>query len=150
MLAARYEWLLDQAEAALAQSDSGAAFEAFVHELADFQARHRALAETMATAIDLPSSAEPTRQALRRAISRLLTNAQAAGAIRDDVGPADVTMLFSGVAHATAIAGDLQPMLRTRHLAIILDGLRPHASTTLPGKAIDFAQLDRVKKRRKP
>ena len=34
-------------------------------------------------------------------------------------------MLFSGVAHATAIAGELQPVLRERYVRIILDGLRP-------------------------
>ena len=32
------------------------------------------------------------------------TRAQAAGAVRADIGPADVSMLFSGVAHATAVA----------------------------------------------
>ena len=148
VLAARYESLLAEAEAAVAQPDAGAAFEDFVYRLADFQTRHRALAETMATAIDLPSSAEPTRLALRRAIATLVANAQAAGTVRSDVGPADITLLFSGVAHATALAGDLQPMLRQRHLAIILDGLRPHDDEPLPGRAIDFAQLDRIKKRR--
>jgi AcrR family transcriptional regulator len=148
VLEAMYESLLADAERALARSDAGDAFEAFFVELASFQARHRALAEQMATAIDLPMTAQPTRQRLREAIAQLVANAQAAGTIRADIGPADIAMLFSGVAHSAAVAGDLEPMLRQRYLTIILDGLRPLDPTALPGKPLDFAQLDRLKKRR--
>ena len=118
------------------------AFESFFFALADFQTRHRALAESMATAIDLPASAQPTRDALRAAIGELVTRAQSAGAIRSDIGAADVSLLFS------AVAGELQPVLRQRYLTIILDGLRPTAASELPGKPLDFVQLDRIKKRR--
>ena len=33
------------------------------------------------------------------------------------------------------------------YVAIILDGLRPHEASSLPGKPIDFAQLQRLKRR---
>jgi AcrR family transcriptional regulator len=148
VLEAMYESLLTDAEHALQQQDAGLAFESFFFALADFQTRHRALAESMATAIDLPASAQPTRDALRAAIGELVTRAQSAGAIRSDIGAADVSLLFSGVAHTTAIAGELQPVLRQRYLTIILDGLRPTAASELPGKPLDFVQLDRIKKRR--
>ena len=148
VLEAMYESLLTDAEHALQQPDAGLAFESFFFALADFQTRHRALAESMATAIDLPASAQPTRDALRAAIGELVTRAQSAGAIRSDIGAADVSLLFSGVAHTTAIAGELQPVLRQRYLTIILDGLRPTAASELPGKPLDFVQLDRIKKRR--
>jgi AcrR family transcriptional regulator len=146
VLAAMYESLLADAEAALRQPDPGSAFRSFFVELAGVQARHRALAEQMATAIDLPASAQPTRDALRGAISDLVANAQAVGALRPDLGPADVAMLFSGVAHSVAVAGE--PRLRQRYVTIILDGLRPASPTSLPGKPLDFAQLDRLKKKR--
>jgi AcrR family transcriptional regulator len=148
VLEAMYEALLADAQHALTLPDAGAAFEAFFVKLAAFQARHRALAEQMANAIDLPMSAQPTRHRLRRAITQLVANAQDAGTIRSDIGPADVAMLFSGVAHSAALAGDLEPMLRQRYLTIILDGLRPIEPSQLPGKPLDFAQLDRIKKRR--
>ena len=102
----------------------------------------------MATEIELPASAQPLRTALRASISELVARAQEAGAIRADIGPADVAMLFSGVAHATALAGDLQPALRERYVAIILDGLRPLDASTLAGDPLDFAQLERLKARR--
>ena len=148
VLEAMYESLLADARAALTEPDPGAAFETFFLALAGFQARHRALAEQMATALDLPLSAQPTREALRQAITELVANAQRAGTVRSDIGPADIAMLFSGVAHTTALAGDLQPVLRQRYLTIILDGLRPLNATELPGTPLDFPQLDRVKKPR--
>jgi AcrR family transcriptional regulator len=147
VLEAMYGSLLAEAEAALTEPDAGAAFDAFFHQLAEFQTRHRALAESMAAALDRSESAQITKQALRRALTQLTKNAQAVGAIRDDVDAADVTTLFSGVAHTTALAGDLQPMLRKRYVAIILDGLRPHDRGPLPGKPMSFTQLDRIRNR---
>jgi AcrR family transcriptional regulator len=145
VLAAMYESLLADAQGALRQPDSGAAFRTFFVALSEFQARHRALAEHMATEIDLPVSAQSVRDALRGAIGELVSRAQNAGTIRPDIGPSDVTMLFSGVAHATALAGDLQPVLRERYVALILDGLRPLEASPLPGQPLDFAQLRRLK-----
>lgn len=148
VLEARYESLVHDAQVALEQSDPGEAFRSFFMSLSEFQARHRALAEEMATDIDLPVSARPLRTALRQSMSELVKRAQEAGAVRSDIGPADVALLFSGVAHATALAGDLQPALRERYIAIILDGLRPLDKSTLAGRPLDFAQLERLKKRR--
>ena len=101
----------------------------------------------MATTSELSESAQATKLALRRALTQLTKNAQAVGAVRDDIGAADVTTLFSGVAQTTALAGDLQPVLRKRYAAIILDGLRPHDRGPLPGKPLSFTQLDRIRNR---
>jgi hypothetical protein len=99
----------------------------------------------MAAEIDLSESAQSVRDSLRAAIDELVTRAQDAGTIRADIGSADVALLFSGVAHATALAGDLQPVLRRRYVALILDGLRPLDPTALPGKPLDFTQLRKLK-----
>jgi AcrR family transcriptional regulator len=147
VLTGMYESLLLDAEASLARDDAGAAFYEFFDALSNFQARHRAFAEQMATDVGLPSAGEPLRLQLHRAITELVARAQTAGAIRSDVGPADISMLFSGVAHATAIAGDLGPTLRERYARIILDGLRPSDASPLPGRPLDFAQLRRLKER---
>ena len=146
VLEAMYESLLKDAQRALQQPDPGTAFRAFVYALSEFQARHRALAEHMATEIDLSPSAQSVRDSLRETIDELVTHAQDAGAIRPDIGSADVALLFSGVAHATALAGDLQPALRKRYVALILDGLRPLEASPLPGKPLDFSQLRKLKK----
>ena len=90
----------------------------------------------MATAIDLPTSAQPTRDALRAAITELVdaTRKRRARSAPTSAPPTS-RMLFSGVAHATALAGELQPVLRQRYVTIILDGLRPADGDRLPGQA---------------
>jgi AcrR family transcriptional regulator len=148
VLEAMYASLAREAQEALSRPDPGVAFRTFFTSLSEFQARHRALAEQMASEIDRPASTQPLRNALRASITELVTRAQDAGAIRADIGPADVAMLFSGVAHATALAGDLEPALRARYVAIILDGLRPLDASRLPGEPLDFAELERLKRQR--
>ena len=102
----------------------------------------------MATELDLPPSAQPTPRRVAPAITELVAHAQAAGAMRADIGPADVSMLFSGVAHTTALAGDLAAdaarALRAHHPR----RSAPTNATELPGTPLDFAQLDRMKQRR--
>ncbi len=139
VLASLYESVVRQAEDALAHPDPAHAFEQFFVSLPDFYLRHRAFAEQMANELEL--AAQPVRDQLMAAISELVNRAQAAGAIRADIGPADVSMLLSGVAHATALAGDLQPMLRERNVRIVLDGLRPGSTEPLPGRPVSFTEL---------
>jgi AcrR family transcriptional regulator len=147
VLTSMYESLLEQALAALDHPDPAEAFEQFFVALPDFHARHRALGEQMANELELPTSAQPLRERLATALTDLVTRAQEVGAVRPDIGPADVSLLFAGIAHATALAGDVQPMLRERYVRIILDGMRPRVESQLPGKPLDFAQLRRMKQR---
>jgi len=140
-----YQSLLERADAALADPDPAAAFEAFFVALPEFHRRHRAFAEQMAD--ELAVAAEPVRDALMEAMTELVQRAQAAGSVRPDIGPADVSMLFSGVAHATSVAGDLQPVLHERYVRLILDGLRPADASPLPGRPLGFAELRRMKER---
>jgi AcrR family transcriptional regulator len=146
VVGAMYETLLHDAEEAMADPDPARAFERFVTGLPDFQARHRAVADQMANENRLESATVP-REKLLRAVSELVERAQAVGAIRADIGPGDVSMLFSGVAHATSAAGEIHPVLRERFVRIILDGLRADDPTALPGRPLDFAQLKRMRQR---
>jgi AcrR family transcriptional regulator len=147
VLADLYETLLQDALDGLANPDAGEAFETFVVVLSAFQARHRALAEQMANDMETPTAPPEARERLWAAISQLVARAQEVGTVRADIGPADVALLLSGVAHATAVAGALQHGLRDRYLRIILDGLRPDAATALPGGPLDFPQLQELKQR---
>ena len=97
--------LVTDAEAALASEDAGSAFETFVFQLAEMQARHRALAEQMATNPELPVAAQAAKAQLRSASRELVDRAQQAGAVRDDVSPADISLLFAGIAGVTTMAG---------------------------------------------
>src|SRR4051812_31939137 len=98
VVGAMWETLVVEAATALADPDPATAFAQFVLGLRAFQARHRALADQMANESALETAAG--RDKVLRAVSELVARAQAAGAIRTDIGPGDVSMLFSGVAHA--------------------------------------------------
>ncbi len=130
----------------LRRPDAGRGFDVFVARLSAFQARHRALAEQMASELEPSVESTEVRERLWEAISELVGRAQAVGAVRTDIGPADVAMMISAVAHATALAGDRRGVLRDRYLRIILDGLRPNdGGYPLPGRPLGFAELRRLK-----
>jgi AcrR family transcriptional regulator len=147
VLTTLYEELLRGALGSLAIPDPGEGFEQFVVVLSAFQARHRVLAEHMARAVEAGGPSVSVRRKLRAAISELVARAQGAGRLRADVGPADVALMFSGVAHATAQVGDVGSDLAERYRRIILDGLRPSAASPLPGEALDFHGLERRRRR---
>jgi AcrR family transcriptional regulator len=148
VLTQSFRELVADADAALASDDEPAiAFERFVHQLAGHQARRRMLAEQMATELELPPQALELRDAMRAAITELLGRAQAAGVIRDDISPADTAMLFAGIAQITAVAGG-DPAVRDRYVAVMLDGLRPAAATPLPGRPMQYRDVDKILQRR--
>jgi hypothetical protein len=105
------------------------------------------LAEEMSAPVGLPANITRLKKELQDAVSQLVVAAQEAGAIRTDIGPADVTMLFSGIAHAASLAGNVGTTLRARYLTIMLDGLRPLEPTPLPGRPLRFVELQRAKRR---
>jgi len=146
VLAGMCEEMLEQARAAQADPDAGRAFTTFVTTVADFQGRHRVLAEEMSTTVDMPTGAVKIKRALRHSVEDLVARAQACGALRADIGPADMAMLFAGIGHAAALAG-VDPVLRQRYLTIVLDGLRPIQPTPLPGGPLTFEELDRLRTR---
>jgi AcrR family transcriptional regulator len=139
--------LVTDAEAALASKDPGSAFETFVFQLAEMQARHRSLAEQMAANPELPVAAQAAKAELRRALHELVSRAQQAGAVRDDVSPADISLLFAGIAGITTIAGESNKALRERYVALLLDGLRPEQASPLPGRPLSYGQLDALRSR---
>lgn len=142
-----FQSLLRDAEAALADPDPGAAFRRFFSTMAGVQARHRGFAEEMAAKVGMPIKAARLKGALHQTVTKLVARAQEAGAIRNDIGPADVAMLFSGIAHAVEIAGDFEPTLHQRYINIILDGLRPLEANPLPGRPLGYSDLQRLKKK---
>jgi AcrR family transcriptional regulator len=140
-----YRGLIVALDAALDAEEPAAAFDWYVHQLAGHQAKRRALAEQMAS--ELVMTIDPDLQRdVRAKTAALLERAQAAGAIRTDISPADTSMLFAGIAQITAIVGG-DKNLRDRYVAVILDGLRPAAAGPLPGKPLGYGDLDRLKAR---
>jgi AcrR family transcriptional regulator len=148
VLVRMFEDLVATVRAALALDDPGAGFEAYVRELSELQVRHRALGQHMARQLEWPASAMALRSELRASVTTLLKRAQDAGAVRGDISPADLSVLFAGIAQITSMSDVTGDELRTRYVAILLDGLRPAAvSKALPARPLTYDQLDEITRR---
>jgi AcrR family transcriptional regulator len=82
--------------------------------------------------------------ALRRAgalKAAIVARAKGAGALRDDVQPADLVLLIWSVAATADATRDAAPDAWRRHLALLLDGLRPGAAHPLPVPPLTIDQL---------
>ena len=150
VIAGRGEAMLRDIKAAVGDPDPGMGLRRFASAMADHQARNRALAEEMAAEIDLPAVMARVRDSIYDAVSGLVNRAQAAGAIRSDIGASDVSMLLSGIAHVVELAGDLGARLRQRYLTIVLDGLRPADASPLPGRPLELDELHRLARKHRP
>jgi len=78
---------------------------------------------------------------LMAALDGLLAAAQACGEVRADVTGIDLAMLMMAATNTCAPAQERDPELWRRYLALMIDGLRPEASSALPAPAPSAAQL---------
>lgn len=99
--------------------DPGPAFFTFFASIVREGATHRGLAEALAGAgFDVESAGQQAGHDMPGRLRDLLTRAQAAGAVRTDVGYDDVKALLAGT--MSCDAHTLEPIL-----TVITDGLRP-------------------------
>jgi AcrR family transcriptional regulator len=145
VLDAMLEPLVVASELALADPDPAEGLRSYVEAMADMQTRSRGLAEQMSAYYE--SDEQSVKVALRRNVAAILRRAQDAGAVRDDIGPADLALLFCGIAQSAVLAGDVGATQRRRYLAVVLDGLKPAEPSALPGRPLGFADLDRARRR---
>jgi AcrR family transcriptional regulator len=127
VIVCRLQRFADEARALSADSsaDPGESFFALVRRSADQSAAKNAIAAALADAgVDLSVETGPMMAEMRSSLDILLTRAQSAGAVRDDVGINEVIALLIGAARAAAsTSGDQAVLART--VEIICDGLRP-------------------------
>jgi AcrR family transcriptional regulator len=104
--------------------DPGAAFFDFLHRMLTGAGNSKALADALA-GFDLsaPGLIASSKQELNEAAADLLVRAQATGAVRDDVGLADVMTLLTGATMALQQRPG-ESALRETVFAVLRDGLR--------------------------
>jgi AcrR family transcriptional regulator len=96
-------------------------------------------ADTLALTVKLAGRFRPTEDMGRNAAEafalnqRLVDLAQAAGALRDDLDPNDLSYVFEQVSSLKAPTPQRTVELRARYLALHLDALRAPGRTPLPG-----------------
>ncbi|WP_219415818.1 TetR/AcrR family transcriptional regulator [Pseudonocardia nigra] len=103
-----------------AAADVGAAFDGFLTRLAEEAVVKRDLPDALA-GTGATGMAETVAD-LHEALGALLDRAQQAGAVRPDIGVADLVALFKGLLHVVRESDD--PGLHGRVLAVLRDGLR--------------------------
>ena len=124
VMADRLAALAQAAEQMAQDADPGEAFFAFFGRLVAEVRPNRALSATLGSSPPHSEALRRAGQELQDALSGLLTRAQQAGAVRGDVGPAEIHAIVSG---ALAMEEGLPVASRGRGLAIVADGLRPAA-----------------------
>jgi AcrR family transcriptional regulator len=120
----RTQRLVAEAEALSGADDAGAAFFGYFARIVANAAEKKAMADVLAEAgIDPKAGMAHLGTDMRRAISTLLDRAQAAGAVRGDLGLPEVLALLSGACMA-AERHQWDTGFRDRTLSILFDGLR--------------------------
>jgi AcrR family transcriptional regulator len=120
----RLRRLADEANSLSATEDPGAALFAFFTHAVDQSATKIAFVDALAGAgVDVENAISQVGKDLHQAMDRLLTRAQQAGAVRDDVGVTELIALLAGASRAAEHAG-WNDDITARTLAIVFDGLR--------------------------
>jgi AcrR family transcriptional regulator len=84
---------------------------------------------------------DAARERMWAAKARVVARAKDAGVLRGDVQSSDLVILIWGIAATADATRDVAPDAWRRHLAILLDGLRPGAAHPLPVPPLTSAQL---------
>ena len=122
----RLRRLADEADQLASRDDvdAGEAFFSFFRRVLDHSRGKTAIADALAGAgIDLEHTAADLKPYLYAALGRLLSRAQHAGAVRDDISIAELLAVLLGASRAVEHIGD-DEALAARTLAVIADGLR--------------------------
>jgi AcrR family transcriptional regulator len=123
VLMAHVERLIEEARSLAGAADPGAAFAGFLDRMIKHGAGNRALADALTgVGIDVHRSLSGATRDLHTALGELLTGAQAAGAIRADLTPAELRSLLHLI-HLAAEREGGGPDSAARLLTIIYEGM---------------------------
>ncbi|GKQ39190.1 TetR/AcrR family transcriptional regulator [Streptomyces sp. A012304] len=140
--------LIALAEQALAHEDPWEGLvQLFLATGQDF-ADDRGLREVLLEGTHAKVRAAAARERLTPAVSAVITRAQQAGQLRDDIEPSDFPLIQLMLGAVTQHSRNVTPELWKRYLTLILDGLRRERDhpTPLPHRALDQEEFDQTMK----
>ncbi|WP_426511478.1 TetR/AcrR family transcriptional regulator [Dactylosporangium sp. McL0621] len=123
VLVERMRALVEHARRAAEDEDAGTALFGFLEHVVEQSATKNAFADALSGAgVDVTEVVGDVRGELLGAVGALVTRARDAGALRGDVGAAEVVAVLVGASHAAMWAPDERT--RATAVRVILDGLR--------------------------
>jgi hypothetical protein len=129
----------------LDEPDARSALFAFLEAMAGAQQVDRALFEAVADTLLANPDIRAAHVEVIGVLDSLLTRAQAAGEVREDVGAVDVLMLMKGACHAAAEFTHIDPDIVHRQVDLVLASLRPaEPDHGLRGRAATLEDLERA------
>ena len=126
---------LEAADEALSAADPWTGLTGYI--AACIEMRSGALA-SLAGQVEVTAEMQATAERGIVAMTEIVARAQRAGYLREDVSPLDISYLIETFSRRPRGAGSAdegeERNVRSRLLAVVLDGLRPGAATPLPGR----------------
>lgn len=113
-------------------------------ETAEMQARDRGFYEATGDQWLRDPEVVSCHLPILAAVDPLVARAQEAGVLRPDVTTLDVMGLVKGAVAAMRPVGGVGTDAWRRFLALMLDGLRPQAATSLPSPPVSAQELERA------
>lgn len=129
------------AERAAAADDAWDGFVSFLEGICALTADDRGYAEIHRSRIENTPEIDAALQQMALLKTAILKKAKTAGVLREDVSGSDIVLLIWGVAATAEATRAVNPNAWRRHLALLLDGLRPAAAHRLPGASLTRAEL---------
>jgi AcrR family transcriptional regulator len=123
------------AEEALQIDDAWTAFSTFIEQMCERQAENWGLKDLMCMRFPDSKLMEEKRKRARTTVERLLSRAQAEGAVRADVTPEDMEVVFWSNGRVVEATRDVAPNAWRRNLALMLDAFRAENAHPLPDRS---------------
>ncbi len=127
--------------AGLERDDAWRGLEQFLRGLSELEARDEGFTFLMTASLDGAPRLAELRRGIRSGIDALVERALEQKAIREDVVSSDVAVIILSVAGVIEATKERDPLAWSRHLDIILDGLRTPAPTPLPSASTACSTL---------
>jgi AcrR family transcriptional regulator len=135
------EHAVELAERAARAEDPWQGFASLIEDTCALFAEDRGYADVYRSRVPGTPVIAAAQQRLSAVKAATMARAKRAGVLRADVEPADIAILTWGIAGIVDATRDIAPDAWRRHLALLLDGLRPEGSHPLPAPPLTPDQL---------
>jgi hypothetical protein len=132
---------VELAEQAARAEDPWQGFASFVEDTCALFADDRGYADVYRSSMPGTPAIAASRQRLSELKAAIMARAKRAGVLRADIEPSDIAILTWGIVGTMDATRDVAPDAWRRHLALLLDGLRPQAAHPLPAPPLSPDQL---------